>query len=54
LRYSLDWEVIELEGDVPLHLLDPFDADPVEVEMWCRSHGLEGEEAPNRKSAGPG
>jgi proteasome accessory factor A len=52
LRYSLDWESIELEGAVPLHLLDPFEADPAEVEVWCRAHGLDGEEAPNRKSAG--
>jgi proteasome accessory factor A len=36
LRYSLDWEVIEAEGVAPLHLLNPFDAAPPEIQPWSR------------------
>jgi proteasome accessory factor A len=49
LRYSLDWEVIELEGAAPLHLIDPFEPEPSEVEAWRRATGLEPEDEVNRK-----
>jgi proteasome accessory factor A len=52
LRYSLDWEVIELEGTAPLHLLDPFDAEPQEVEVWRRAAGLDLDDGGEPKSPG--
>jgi proteasome accessory factor A len=36
MRYSLDWEVIEVEGVAPLNLLNPFDATPPEIALWRR------------------
>jgi proteasome accessory factor A len=44
LRYSLDWEMVELDGGGPLHLMDPFEAEPGEIEVWRRAHALEPEE----------
>jgi len=44
LRYSLDWELVEVEGASPLHLLDPFDPKPGEVEAWRREVSLEAED----------
>jgi proteasome accessory factor A len=44
LRYSLDWELVEVEGAAPLHMLDPFDPDPDEVETWRRSISLEADD----------
>jgi proteasome accessory factor A len=44
LRYSLDWELVEVEGATPLHMLDPFDPKPGEVEAWRREVSLEAED----------
>jgi hypothetical protein len=52
LRYSLDWEVIELEGTAPLHLLDPFDSEPAEVEVWRLAAGLDRDDDEGRKPTG--
>jgi proteasome accessory factor A len=52
LRYSLDWEVIELEGTAPLHLLDPFDAEPGEIEVWRRAAGLDTDDDEGRRPTG--
>jgi proteasome accessory factor A len=41
LRYSLDWELVEVEGTPPLQLLDPFAAAPDEFEVWRRALPLE-------------
>jgi proteasome accessory factor A len=42
-RYYVDWEVIDAEGFNSLNLLNPFDANPEEAEVWSRqfsSHGV--------------
>jgi proteasome accessory factor A len=36
IRYFVDWEVIDAEGFSSLNLLNPFDADPAEAEVWFR------------------
>jgi proteasome accessory factor A len=41
VRYSLDWELVEVEGVAPLQLLDPFDPQPVDFEEWCRGLGAD-------------
>jgi proteasome accessory factor A len=35
--YYIDWEIIGAEGGHALHLLNPFDTDPSEVDKWARS-----------------
>ena len=36
IRYFVDWEVIDAEGFSSLNLLNPFDAEPEEAEVWFR------------------
>jgi hypothetical protein len=36
--------LVEVEGATPLHLLDPFDPKPGEVEAWRREVSLEAED----------
>ena len=32
--YSIDWELIGVEGVNPLNLLNPFDPSPPELKTW--------------------
>ena len=36
LRYFVDWEIIDAEGINSLNLLNPFEASPDAVDLWCR------------------
>ncbi len=32
--YSIDWEIVGVEGLNPLNLLNPFDPSPPELKTW--------------------
>ena len=32
--YSIDWEIVGVEGVNPLNLLNPFDPEPPELKTW--------------------
>ena len=36
IRYSVDWELIDVDGITPLNLVNPFEARPPELEPWTR------------------
>ena len=40
IRYFVDWEVVDAEGGNSLPLLNPFDAEPPELEPWARQLNL--------------
>lgn len=50
--YSIDWEIIGVEGISPLNLLNPFDPNPPEIKNWLGEFNaaLKDPPAPSRAS----